>query len=275
MKMYGKAEAAAERILGAFRSGDLPQALAPLFVHRDDENIPCNKWSWQNRLLVALAGEFDARGFRQWEAVGRMVKKGEKAFHILVPLGRKMEVERNGQTEEVYVTYGFKAAAVFGRSQTDGEPLPDDTERESAWIDTLPLVEVAREWGLSVATYSGSENGPLGKYRQGSGIALGVRNLSTWAHELTHAADDKLVGLSPGQRWDQEIVAELGGAILLVLCGQERDADLGGAWQYIEAYAKREGKDPLKAVQDVLRRTCEAVALILDTAGVQAEGVAV
>ena len=83
MQFYRKAESAASRILEAFRTGNLPQALAPIFIRRKD-NVPCRAWSWSNQLLTALAGHSDARGYRQWQEVGRHVKKGEKSFHILV-----------------------------------------------------------------------------------------------------------------------------------------------------------------------------------------------
>lgn len=276
MKFYGKAEEAAGRILGAFASGNLPEVLAPMFVHRDDDNVPCRKWSWSNQLLAALAGYTDARGYRQWEAVGRNVKKGEKSFHILVPCTKQVEAETDtGEKEKRVITYGFKSAAVFGAEQTEGAPLPDNSGRENAWIDTLPLVEVARRWDLSVATYSGEGAGCLGKYRHGRSIALGVRNLATWAHELVHAADDRNVqGLKGGQHWDQEVVAELGGAILLTIAGYEKDADVGGCWQYVASYAQSAGKDTLAACQQVLRRTCEAVALILAEAAQEGTAVA-
>ena len=49
------------------------------------------------------------------------------------------------------------------------------------------------------------------KRRRGASIALGVENLSTWAHEFIHAADDRLGHLTEnGQHWRAEAVAELG-----------------------------------------------------------------
>jgi hypothetical protein len=63
---------------------------------------------------------------------------------------------------------------VFGYEQTDGEPLPiGDTEIET-WLDSLPLVDVAKAWGLSVDVFNGETAGFLGVYRRRSGIALGV-----------------------------------------------------------------------------------------------------
>ena len=64
MRFYGKAECAAKQIVDAFKTGDLPSALAPIFINRQDDT-PCRQWSWSNQLLTALAGHSDARGYRR------------------------------------------------------------------------------------------------------------------------------------------------------------------------------------------------------------------
>ena len=66
--------------------------------------------------------------------------------------------------------------------------------------------------------------------------------------------------------WRSETVAELGGATLLSVLGNGHDADLGGCWQYVKAYATDAKIEPLVACQRVLKRTCDSVALVLDTA---------
>jgi hypothetical protein len=94
MRFYGKAESVAKRILEAFERGEIPRALAQVYIH----------------LLVALAGHSDARGYRQWQDVGRHVKKGERAFGILAPLTRKVS-ETDGdsrETKERVAVYGFR-----------------------------------------------------------------------------------------------------------------------------------------------------------------------
>jgi hypothetical protein len=264
MKFYGKAEESAKVILDAFRNPNcLPKPLAEVFIHRMD-NMPCRAWSWRNQLLVALQGHKDARGYRQWEEVGRWVKKGERAFYILSPLSKKVE-DKTG--EEKTVIYGFRGTAVFGYEQTEGRPLPPADPEAVRWVETLPLIEVAREWGLAVQSFNGNGASYLGAYRHHSGIALGVKNLSTWAHELVHAADHRNGKLNElGQHWRSETVAELGGAVLLQILGYPHEADLGGCWKYIQSYAERAGLEVIDACGKVLQRTCEAVALILDTA---------
>lgn len=261
---YGRAEEAAKRILDLFQSGDVPAALAPIFIQRH-ESIPCRSWSWSNQILTALAGHDDARGFRQWEEVGRHVKKGEHGFPILVPIHAKREEKagETGENQSRLILVGFKHCIVFGYSQTEGEKLPG-----SAWarqfIEALPLVEVAQRWGLSIQTFNGEKSRFQGMYRWKQSIALGVENLSTWAHELMHAADDRLGNLTErGQHWRSETVAELGGAILLTCLGMEKEADAGGCWEYVSAYARDAQLEPMTACQRVLKRTCDAVALVL------------
>lgn len=265
MKFYGKAEDAANSIIKAFQNPNaLPQPLARLFIKRKD-SVPCRSWSWRNQLIVAVHGYVEARGFRQWEQVGRQVKKGEKAFHILGPLKKTIEDTKTGK--ERTIIYGFKGIPVFGFEQTAGKALPTSDPQADRWIDSLPLVDVARAWGLTVETYNGERASALGQYRRGKGIALGVKNLSTWLHELVHAADHRNGKLTElGQHWRSEIVAELGGAVLLRIFGKDHDADLGGCWEYVKHYADKAGIQVVEACGKVLDRTCEAVALILDTA---------
>ena len=267
-KYQRKAADAANRIMQAFQTGDLPKALAPVFIHRAD-NVPCRQWSWNNQLLTALSGTSDARGFRQWQKVGRRVKKGEKNFPILVPLKGKRTAQdpETGEERDVHFIYGFSSAPVFGVEQTEGDPLPPPDPAVMAWLDSLPLRGVAEAWGLSIDAYNGRGGGAAGKYRRGQSIALGVENLSTWAHELMHAADDRLGNLlEVGQHWRSETVAESGGAILLEMLGHDTQSDRGGCWDYVKHYAETVKIEPVTACQRVLKRTCDAVALVLDTA---------
>ena len=116
--------------------------------------------------------------------------------------------------------------------------------------------------------YNGLDGAPKGKYVRKKAIAVGVKNLSTWAHELIHAADDRLGNLTErGQHWRSEVVAELGGAILLEALGHDCESDRGGCFDYVQSYAQEAGLEPLQACMSVLKRTCEAVNLLLSEAG--------
>jgi hypothetical protein len=268
MQYKGRAEAVAQEIIEAFQRGDIPEALANVFIHRN-VNSPSNRWSWSNRLLVALCGHCDARGFRQWQAVGRNVRKGERAFHILGPciIKAKKDDEERGIRRGDPCLIGFTSVPVFGYSQTEGDPLPE-LDQEARFLESLPFVAVARSWQLSLTTFNGDSSPRAGYYRYGMEIGLGVENLSTWAHELIHAADHRIGTLTTGggQRLDNEIVAELGGAVLLECIGYQTDSDRGGCWRYIDAYAKRHQRNALSVCTELLDRTAACVALILETA---------
>lgn len=189
MAFYGQAGAAAQKILRAFEdTNSLPKPLAQIFIRRKD-TPHCRKWSWCNQLLVILNGYTDARGYRQWEQVGRQVKMGERAFYILGPVTKKWRKEETG--EEKVIVVAFKGLPVFGLEQTEGRPLPSSDPDIEKWIESLPLLAVARQWGLAVGTFDVNEGGYLGRYLKGEAIEVGVQNLSTWTHELTHAADDR------------------------------------------------------------------------------------
>ena len=178
MGFYGQAEAAAQRILRAFEdTNSLPKPLAQVFIRR--KNRPhCRKWSWGNQLLVILHGYTDARTFNQWHEVGRTVKKGEKAFYILAPLTKKLREKEAGKEKVIVV--GFKGLPVFGLEQTEGTPLPAGDLDVEKWVDSLPLLDVARRWGLSVRAVDGAWADFLGCYRRGKRIEVAVQNLSTW-----------------------------------------------------------------------------------------------
>jgi len=277
MRLYGTHTAdVAERIIDAFRQPDqLPKALAPIFVHREDD-VPCRKWSWHNQLIAALSGTIDARGFRQWQTAGRKVKKGSHAIWILAPCMKTIKDEGAEDGKERSIVYGFRSVPVFAVEDTEGEPLPEGDDKYADWVRELPLREVAEAWGINVATYSGGGSEPLGYYRYANSgsqaVMLGVENLATWTHELVHAADHRVTNLK-GEKWHKEIVAELGGAVLLECLGMHHDADVGGAFRYIEAYAKDARIDTVHACIRLLDRVCNCVKLILDTAKSQQQSV--
>jgi hypothetical protein len=91
-----------------------------------------------------FAGTSDARGFNQWKQAGRYVTKGSKAFTILAP--RFIRERTEGEEEAKTVLIGFLGVPVFRVEDTEGKPL-DDQKIE---LPELPLMVVAREWGISI-----------------------------------------------------------------------------------------------------------------------------
>jgi len=269
VKYQGNAREIAESIVEQFKSGNIIAPLSQVFFQNPD--LPSANYSVGNKLLIALTAMFrgvnytGAGGFKFWQEKNRHVRKGEKAIYILAPLlGKREEEQENGEKKTVSYIYGFKSIPVFAMEQTEGEPLAGQDDREE-FIKNLPFREVAEAWGISV----GVDYRPnaLGYYSPSAQlIGLAVKNLSTWAHELTHAADDRLHKLSFGQVKEEEIVAELGGAILLTLIGDTYSADIGGCWNYISSYAGNNDEEIISIVMSLLDRTSRCVQFIIDTA---------
>jgi hypothetical protein len=241
------------KILAAFESGDIPEALSISVLPRLD--VPCSKWSLCNRLIIFLSGTSDARGFNQWKEVGRYPRKGSKAIYILSPRHKKM---REDEEERIALT-GFAPVAVFRFEDTDGKPLeiPELKPRELP-----PLVEVAEQWNISVCWQS-FQDGYYGLYSPGrKEIVLATHDESVFFHELAHAAHEKVKGkLERGQDWKQEIVAELTAAVLMHLYG--RKINDGHAYQYIRRYAEKAGNDVHKACLSVIADVGKCLEMII------------
>jgi hypothetical protein len=243
-------------IVQRFKSGDIPQVVA--FSMFPIPDIPSSKWSIINRILMFLAGTQDARGFRQWNQVNRYVKKGSKAFYILVPHIKTIE------GEEKQVLVGFLARAVFRYEDTDGEPL----EYEQLELPDLPLIERAEEWGISVHAIPG--NYAYEGYYSSSKkvIALASEEECVFFHELAHCAHEKVnEGLKRGQDPIQEIVAEMSARALCLMVGKSGDKYLGNSYRYIEGYANALKITPHAACLRVMSETEAVLNLILKGEG--------
>ncbi|HEX4955067.1 MAG TPA: ArdC family protein [Thermoanaerobaculia bacterium] len=269
------------QLLEAFREGRVPGALANVFLVHGD--FPAATWSWRNRVILALHGHSDARTYRQWRQVGRQVKKGEQATWVLRPMTRKAkdeemdprlgEIGAEADLEEKphQVVVGFAPFPVFGASQTEGEPLPYQ-ERHRGFLDSLPLVELARSWGLEVQVIDHPHAAGFFQPER-SQIGLGVANLATWSHELVHAAEARMGrNLRADDLASRELVAEVGGAVLLTLLGYEKQADAGGAYQYARSLCDEDEGKMLSLLTELIDRTCKAVQYVLDEAEKLAPG---
>ncbi len=268
--MNEKVKQALEGILGRFESGEIPEAIAYSVFPGVD--IPSAKWSLMNRILMYFSGTRDARGFHQWKEVGRWVKEGAKAFHILAPRIVKKESVANRSTaeddgieeltsdevvsektpsknREEKVIIGFLTVPVFRVEDTDGKPL----DYENLTLPPLPLLEVAESWGVSVKAIPGNYcfHGLFNLDK--NEIVLATEEESVFFHELAHVAHQKLFGkLQPGQDWKQEIVAELSAAALCKMVGKTSET-LGNSYRYISGYAEKAGLTPVQACFKVIK----------------------
>ena len=243
-------------IVEKFKSGDIPEAVA--LATYPAANVPSGRWSFLNRTLMFLSGTGDARGFRQWQEAKRKVRKGAKAIYILVPCFRNEVNEDTG--EESRVLRGFKPSPVFMVEDTEGDKL----DYELLGVPEIPLIDRAREWGLSVKAIPGNYRYHGYYCPERKEIALASPEEKVFFHELAHAAHDRMMkGIKGGQDPFQEVVAELSAQALCRLTGKETDRSFGNSYRYIEGYAEQMHITPHAACLQVLADTEKVLNLIL------------
>lgn len=255
--MFPKVKETLDGLLRQFKNGvNVPEAIA--YSMFPIPNLPSSKWSLLNQLLMFYSGTKDARGFNQWKEVNRSVKKGAKSFKILVPRFKK---EKNENDVEEKKLVSFVAGSVFRVEDTEGEPL----DYQQLELPDLPLLDKAKEWGISVEAIPGNYD-HFGYYSsEDKKIGLATPEESTFFHELTHIADEKVSGsLVKGQDPLQEVVAELGALALCHIVGKDGSKHIGKSYRYIEKYAKQLELTPHAICLKVITRVDKALSLILD-----------
>jgi hypothetical protein len=252
-----KVQTVLQGILEKFKTGDVPKAI--VYSMFPIKGTPSDRWSYINRMIMLLSGTVDARGIRQWNRVGRSIKRGSKAIYILVPYIVKKRCFNDDETE---MLKGFMAKPVFAVEDTEGELL--DYEKEIP-LPHLPLLERAKEWGITVSTILPYQK-YLGVYLSDTKeIVIASPEEIVFFHELSHAAYEMSIGkLKPGQRWDQEIIAELSAQALCCLMGKDGRDKLGNSYDYIESYANKAGLSPFSACLKVLDDVKKVLSFLLD-----------
>lgn len=258
--MYEKKDKVKEvldQLVEMFKTGDVPAAIAVQMHPPYDK--PSNRWSLSNKISLLVHGTVDARGYRQWQEVGRQVKKGARAVYILAPRVRK----ENDQGIKEPRIIGFIGVPVFKIEDTEGEEL----ECTKLPPPDFPLLERAAEWGITVKAVNGNGMAagwyaPLEK-----SILVATTEEKTFFHELSHAAHFRITKgkMKPGQDPDQEIIAELSAQTLCYLVGKRSSGDTrGNTYRYLEHYAKQMGKDVGSACLKVLSVVEKVLDLILN-----------
>ena len=223
-------------------------------------DIPMKKWSILNQFMCMLSGTQDARGYRQWQQVGRHVTKGARAIYILAPnmVRKKQKVEKeiviDGilETEETEIEitkiYGFKSIPVFRYEDTDGEPIEYIKQIEKVDPEQLPLYDVAKELGITISVEATSK-GEYGSFSPNrKKIRLCTDSEQVFLHELSHAIDDHLDKCKDYALG--EVVAELSACFLASLF--DLKANIGGTQKYIKSWSK--GKHVALSIGNALER---------------------
>ncbi len=220
-------------------------------VFRGGDNIPSDKWSFFNRIVMFMHDTEDARGFKQWHDAGRFVMKGSKAFYILGPVFKKITDEKptaSSETErtEKEILAGFRAIPVFRSEDTDGAPLITEDYKVNIPCEFNGIIQ---ELNLKVVPvrFCGTSYGSYSLLNKN--IKLASPDIEVFLHELSHAVDDRLNGLKPGQKKDQEVTAEFSAAVIGYLMGYK--IPLGNVKEYIESYSFKELLNSLSRIEKV------------------------
>lgn len=206
----------------------------------------------------------DARGYNQWQEVGRQVKKGSKAIYIFAPL-TKIITETNDETGEEtknIIVYGFRPLPVFRYEDTEGEPLPDYGYKPKKYP---PFFDVAEKLGVSVE-YRPLRANFLGKFSANTGqIQLCSQDVHVYYHELAHAIHNTFVDLKNYNKDKAEIVAEFSASVLCELTGTKGYEQQ--SYDYIRHYCGGEEKPEgvLKKIMGVLSEVEKIVLTVIST----------
>jgi|Deesub1362B_J571_1020462.scaffolds.fasta_scaffold01112_11 hypothetical protein len=249
---------AIETILKAFENNPEKVALA-IFK---GNGKPSDRWSFFNRILMLMNDTTDARGFKQWQKVGRRVKKGAKAFYIIAPVRKKVPVKvketkeimnENGEVEiietekTIFVEkiVSFKPLPVFRYEDTEGDPLPQkDFNFEIPYEFNGIIEELSLKIETIPFTYCYGSYSPHAKV-----IKLASPELIVFLHELCHAVDDYLHNLE-GDNKTHEVVAEFSACVIAYLMGYK--IPLGNVKEYIEYYGFKELFKALTRVERIV-----------------------
>lgn len=255
MEPKEKYQASLDKVLSVMASGELPVLIARHLL--EGGNKPMDSWSFCNQMICLCCGTTDARGFRQWQEVGRQVKKGSKAFHILAP---RMVKDKENEDEKIRV--GWLSIPVFRYEDTEGADIlyPDFTPPQPP-----PLIEVAQEWHVSVTyDYIGGNYGHFVHSKWNTEnpgrIVLASHDEVVFFHELAHAAQKQLGIIQQLSKPAREISAELTAAVLGELYGCSM---MPVHRAYIGEVAQKIGQDAHAACLSVLAVTEKMLTLLL------------
>ena len=241
-----------------------------------------HRYSFNNTLLIAMQrpGATLVTGYRNWQTMGRQVKKGEKGITILAPapIKRKREQEildqnnkplldGNGKpkTEEVEVIIPrFKPTTVFDISQTDGEPIETLAPEEltEAVADYELFMKAIKEVSPVPIRFDESE-GEAKEYYHSVDKEIVIQKgmsdsqtIKTAIHETGHARlHDKDLMAEQGiekNRLTKEVEAE---SVAYCVCSAFGVDTSEYSFPYIAGWSSGRDMKELKTSMDTIRKT--------------------
>ncbi|ACU53268.1 conserved hypothetical protein [Acidimicrobium ferrooxidans DSM 10331] len=173
-----------------------------------------HRYSPQNVLLIdrQRPSATLVAGFRQWQRLGRSVRRGEHGIWIVAPM-RVRRTTSDDLDEEVLA--GFRWVCVFDVAQTEGAALPEVATRlvgEDPAGVLAKLGGVAHALGFAVEDhrFEGATNGDCSHEQRRIRLSSEVsprQRVKTLAHELAHALMHERLESRPQAELEAESVA--------------------------------------------------------------------
>lgn len=243
-------EEAVKSLIKIFESQTFPEQIALTIIRRREDDplikMPCLKYSLGNQLIMFFIGKTELCGtYRQWQAVGRQVRKGSRAFPIFAPMTKTIkEKDDAGKETEKTLLVGFKPVPVFPVSATDGEPL----EKYDYKPEVLPpFFDICEKLGITV--YWKPASRPAYGWYSPSTDSITMQS-SDWAvfyHEASHSIRERIADTKDIAT--EEIIAELTSAVLMAMNGI--NSYQKQAYEYISCYCQ--DKSPDKVLQTIFK----------------------
>ncbi|GAA1487422.1 ArdC-like ssDNA-binding domain-containing protein [Brachybacterium sacelli] len=238
-------------------------------------------------------------GYKQWQALGRQVEKGQPGYQILAPVtGRfasadpadadswrrlgKGERPRAGEVVRSKMV-GVRPAYVWDASQTTGDPIPEppvprllEGEAPAGLWDGLAAQVEAAGFAVLRVPHEGMIHGANGMTDYTANTVAVRENMDpaaqvkTLAHELGHVL---LHGPDAEAARQHRGIGEVEAESVALMIGAAHGMDTSGyTIPYVSTWAARvDGKEPVelvKATGERVRKTALAILDPLDTAQV-------
>lgn len=249
-----------------------------------DFSAKFHRYSASNVMWLAIQADqrkmalSQVAGFKAWQAMGRQVRKGEKALTVLAPARYPVTDEKTG--EKRWIVKGFTTASVFDISQTDGDEIPTVAPRllvEGGDVGVLHAVfalieeqgfETLFAWTDTLGAALGVTDFTDKQVKVRSDVEV-AQQIKTAVHELAHVLLHEPSKVDYGSnRGRCEVEAESVAYVVLTHLGIAAD---DYSLPYVAGWSGGDTK-VVKATADVVVKTAHQIIEAL--VGQQAEAVA-
>ena len=255
------------------------------------------RYSWNNQFLIWFQSSvrgFEAtyvRGYKQWEAIDRTVKKGEKAMYVLAPMLAHRCMEKGCEAKAKYFRdgriyicikdsnhkvgkflVGFKDVPVFDISQTEGEDIPQITLKDKCenakpeiWDALVSLAE-SHDFKVIIGNAKGAEGYCSHDKKEiviSSNADFGYQ-VKILAHEVGHLLMHKDIKDYQQQRARYETEAEGVAWVVCEALGVHSDED-NYSFGYIATWGKDNTKQLVKKSLQTITKTSQTILDYVET----------